>query len=66
MKAMFFAIEINLILWLALLGATISPLAESPHTRWILPVIGAGLTAVLQHWAYYRLYRTTREIVRPS
>lgn len=60
MKAMFFAIEINLILWMAVLGGALTSNPESPETRWILPTIGAGLAAILQHWAYYRLYRTVK------
>ena len=53
MKALFFAIEINLLLWLAAVGMSL----HGDGSIWILLLIGAGFAAIVQHWAYYALYK---------
>ena len=65
LKAMFLAVEINLVLWLAVIGSGLGTSQES-NSDWLetriavnLPLAYVGLvsTAVLQHWAYYALCR---------
>ncbi len=58
LKAVFYTIEINLVLWLAALG--VSAPTERRST-WVVLCIGAAVAAILQHWAYYALYRRTKE-----
>jgi len=59
--ALFWAIEINLILWLVALGTVFS---VDEHGRGIKGVIVVGVIfAILaQHWAYYSVYKRAKEI----
>ena len=50
MKSLFVAIEVNLVLWVAALFTT----HASP-----VSVAGFLVAAVVQHWAYVRIYRGT-------
>jgi len=48
LKRLFFTIEVNLLLWIAAaIAAKGAPVV----------LVGLVLAAVLQHWAYYDLYR---------
>jgi len=59
MKNLFTVIEVNLILWLIVCGAVWSSSVES-HVKYFA---GAGMiiSAFLQHWAYYNIYKKTKE-----
>ena len=59
MRALFWAIEINAILWMAALGSVIAPNGPA-QPAWVMPAIGLGFAAIVQHWAYYRMYRPAR------
>jgi hypothetical protein len=60
---MLWAIEINLVFWLMLLGNALSSSGDRQLISGLVQVdgriivIGAALAAILQHWAYYRLKR---------
>ncbi len=51
---LFLSIEINLILWLAVVGALFAEASEASHARTIA-LVGCGVAAVIQHWAYYNI-----------
>ncbi len=67
---LFFAIELNLVLWLVLLG---NALAKNGGWIWRdgiladgrLIVAGLILSAIIQHWAYYKLRRNAAVQPRP-
>jgi hypothetical protein len=62
LRRIYWSIEINLVLWLVVMG---NGLAKRSTDYWpdVLEVdstvvlVGLGLSAVLQHWAYYGLRR---------
>ena len=57
MKKMFLAIEVNLVLWIALVGALwLEPRYEGSTRTFAL--IGAGFAALFQHWAYYQVHKS--------
>jgi hypothetical protein len=60
MRRLFFAIEINLILWLVIWGGTRSLPEAGEYTKYAF-FIGILLAAVLQHWGYYYLYKPIRK-----
>lgn len=69
---MFFAVEVNLLLWLALLGmlltgraTTENPPNSASDAGWMAGV-GVAFAAIVQHWAYYALCRRARDLDRPS
>ncbi len=59
MKNLFTVIEVNLILWLIVCGSVWSSSVES-HVKYFA---GAGMiiSAFLQHWAYYNIYKKTKK-----
>lgn len=63
---MLWAIEINLVFWLMLLGNALSSSGDRQLISGLVQVdgrivvIGAAVAAILQHWAYYRLKRQIR------
>lgn len=72
MKLMFLCIEINLVLWLvALSGFAADDIdAQIKQIAWLtdsipvpaaVPIIGLILSALIQHWAYYRLYKGRKD-----
>jgi len=68
LKLTFLTVEVNLLLWLAMAGVTLRHNATpggAAHSavdlRW-LAFIGVAFAAVVQHWAYYALYRRAREL----
>ncbi|UCD27869.1 MAG: hypothetical protein JSV03_12295 [Planctomycetota bacterium] len=58
LKFLYWTIEINLILWLVMIGSVFA----DQDLKLIKPVaiIGFVLSALLQHWAYYHLRKTDR------
>ncbi len=56
MKLMFYSIEINLLLWLAVCGSLWSGMPQSKSIAY-LATIGCAVAAVVQHWAYHRNYK---------
>ncbi len=60
MKKLFMTIEVNLVIWLLLCGALWSSATVSPQIKqWAS--FGMFVAALLQHWAYYDLYKTAKE-----
>ena len=64
-RTLYFSIELNLIMWLIVLGQGASK-DWHPWSGTIAvssPIVMAGLllSAVLQHWAYYALRREVRD-----
>jgi len=59
MRNLFTVIEVNVLLWLVVCGAVWTSSAEQ-KTK-IVAVAGMVISALLQHWAYYNLYRKTKE-----
>ena len=57
-RLLFFSIEINLILWLVVNGFTWMQQDLSVIKTWT--TVGFIGSALLQHWAYYRLYKKAR------
>ncbi len=57
-RGLFFAIEANLILWLVVLGRVLV-LDLDPTTKYMTG-LGFIASALLQHWAYYRLFRKAK------
>ena len=57
-RVVFFSIEINLILWLVVNGFTWMGEDLSVIKTWT--TIGVIGSALLQHWAYYRIYKKAR------
>ena len=62
LKRMFWAIEINAILWFLMLGFIAPTTVELP----IKVFVGVGLlfAAVFQHWAYYGIYKKNKETAK--
>ncbi|MEI6421619.1 MAG: hypothetical protein WCP55_05325 [Lentisphaerota bacterium] len=60
MKRLFMAIELNLVIWLFLCCALWSSTTVSPQIQYWAP-FGMLVAALLQHWAYYDLYKTAKE-----
>ncbi len=56
MKLMFYTIEINLMLWLAVCGMLWSDPAQTKATTY-LATAGCALAALFQHTAYHRIYK---------
>ena len=72
---LFFAIELNLLLWMILWGSG-KVLGDSakPGEWWggqlvvsrFRVVLGFTIAAIVQHWAYYSVYRRAREFDSPE
>lgn len=64
LRRMFYAIEVNLILWMAAAGSAFAP-SSSPDGPWsasqIMTLVGVAFAAIAQHWAYYSLYRASAQ-----
>ena len=58
LRGLFSVIEINLFLWLVVAGTVWQSSAENSVKY--LTAVGFVVAAVLQHWAYYKLYRKAR------
>ncbi len=60
LKLLFFAIEVNLLLWLAAAGTAWS---EPVGRAAVMPIIvGTAFAAIVQHWAYYAVYRKAKQM----
>jgi hypothetical protein len=60
MKRLFMAIELNLLIWFFLCCALWSSTTVDPQIKGWAP-FGMLVAAVLQHWAYYDLYKTQQK-----
>jgi len=59
LKRLFMTIEINALIWLAVCGAIWSSRSAEPNVKY-LATAGMIIAALLQHWAYYNIYRATK------
>ncbi len=59
LKGLFYTIEINLLLWLCVGGVVWQSSAELFVKQ--VTIAGLAVAAVLQHWAYYNLYRKAKD-----
>jgi len=62
--ALFWVSEVNLVLWLGSLGAVLFGDPQNPDTMLklkVLAVAGCILSALLQHWAYHKVFKPIRE-----
>ena len=65
---MFVVVEVNLMLWLALFGATFSNQGstmgadKAVFSTWVI-YVGVGFAAVVQHWAYYAVRREANSLM---
>jgi hypothetical protein len=53
-RLMLFSIEINLILWLAVVGALFADPSDAGLAG-PTAIVGCGFAAVIQHWAYHNI-----------
>ena len=56
LRLLYWSIEINLILWIVLVGALLAPAADVKFAGKVA-IVGFALSALLQHWAYYHVRR---------
>ena len=56
---MFFSIELNLILWLAVVGILLADPPDVGAAK-TTTIIGCVLAAVVQHWAFYNIRKKPR------
>ena len=59
MRNLFAVIEVNVLLWLIVCGAVWSSSVER-NVKYIAAA-GMVISALLQHWAYYNLYRRAKD-----
>jgi hypothetical protein len=66
LRIMFLVTELNLLLWLAIFGMAASNIDDQEQASWwtataeiqiSLVLVGVVFAAVVQHWAYYALYK---------
>jgi hypothetical protein len=55
------AVEINLLLWLATLGAVFSTDERGSSVKGVI-IVGVISAVLFQHWAYYSVYRRAKEM----
>jgi hypothetical protein len=61
LRFLYLAIEINVILWLAVTGAAFgggASRSEITTVAWI----GTGFAVIIQHWAYYAVYKKAKQM----
>lgn len=71
LRRMYWVVEINLLLWLALAGGGLVS-GRLPGTgNWLSAKVGVneallyaglGFAVIFQHWAYYALYKKARKL----
>jgi hypothetical protein len=61
LKALFVTVEVNLILWLAASGMALDPSTEAADLK-IVVIVGVVFAAVVQHWAYYAVYKRAKQL----
>lgn len=59
MKMLFFAIELNLVMWVVVLGILFSKVPHVDAAK-MIAFIGFCLAALIQHWAYYNIWKKAR------
>jgi len=59
LRGLFWTIEINLVLWIAVLASIILSKGAEPSLKYIAGA-GAVFAALMQHWAYYNLYKSSK------
>jgi hypothetical protein len=57
LRLLFFSIEVNLVLWITVAGAVWHSSAETIIIMKYATTVGFVVAALLQHWAYYNLYK---------
>jgi len=60
LRGLFFAIEVNLLLWLVVCGALWLSSSVEEFTKHVATG-GMIAAALLQHWAYYGLYKRAKQ-----
>ncbi|UCE60729.1 MAG: hypothetical protein JSU63_03055 [Phycisphaerales bacterium] len=61
LRILFLAVEINLLLWLAVFGMLQAPGAAGSALIKQLVVAGVAFAAIVQHWAYYAVYKRAKQ-----
>ena len=56
MKLMFYSIEVNLLLWLAVCGMLWSDSSSNKSLTYVA-TFGCAVATLVQHWAYHRIYK---------
>lgn len=64
LKGLFFTIEVNLVLWIAVAWAVWESSAERPTK--LAAAAGCIIAALLQHWAYYSLYKRAKKNLKKA
>ena len=59
LKGLFWTIEINLVIWLIVLGRIIETNIDSITRGFV--IAGFSLAAILQHLAYYNIYKAQKK-----
>lgn len=58
LSSLFLVIEVNLVLWIILLGRPASSSAPTKNIKTVT-IIGLAFAAIVQHWAYYNIRKAT-------
>jgi hypothetical protein len=61
LKRLFWAVEINLVLWIVALGSVYSADEHGPAAKSVV-AIGVVFAILAQHWAYYSVYKRAKGI----
>ncbi|HNQ21891.1 MAG TPA: hypothetical protein PKK06_02240 [Phycisphaerae bacterium] len=61
LRLMFLAVEVNLILWI-MAWALSTPKDESFVSASTMALVGLGFAAIVQHWAYYAVYKKAKQM----
>jgi len=64
LKGLFYTIEVNLVLWIAVAWTVWESSAQ--RSAKLATVGGFIIAALLQHWAYYNLYKRAKQNVRKA
>jgi hypothetical protein len=61
LRFLYLAVEVNVILWFVAAGMVLSDGASRSATATIV-WIGTGFSVIVQHWAYYAVYKKARQM----
>ena len=61
LRIMFLVVEINLLLWLAMVGVTLH-FVEPTKPAAIMAFAGIAFAVIVQHWAYYAVYEQAKQL----
>ena len=61
LRIMFLVVEINLILWIVMWGMT-GRSEESMKSVNTMAFVGFAFAVVVQHWAYYAVYKKAKQM----